>query len=68
MLGNLSCLLLSAEFFKINLKKKYFRKTIRVSNSFDQDQALHFDGPKMGPNCFQKLSAEESNGAEQLVK
>ena len=42
-------------FFKINS----FRKTIRVSNSLDPlaDQARHFVGPDLDPNCLEKLSA-----------
>ena len=34
--------------------KNSFRNTIRVLNSLDQDQAQHFVGPDLGPNCFQK--------------
>ena len=32
--------------------------TIRVSNSLDPDQAQHFVGPDLDPNCFEKLSAD----------
>ena len=35
-----------------------FFNTIRVSNSLDPDQARHFVGPDLGPNCLQRLSAE----------
>ena len=50
-----ACLLI---FFKINFfKKKYFRNTVRVSNSFDPDQDRHSVGPDLGPNCLQRLSA-----------
>ena len=35
-----------------------FFNTIQVSNSLDPDQALHFVGPDLGPNCLQKLSAD----------
>ena len=38
--------------------KNSFMNTIRVSNSLDPDQARHFDGPDLGPNCLQKLSAD----------
>ena len=31
-----------------------FRNTIRVSSSFDPDQARHFVGPGLGPNCLEK--------------
>ena len=33
-----------------------FFNTIRVSNSLDPDQARHFVGPDLGPNCLQRLS------------
>ena len=33
--------------------------TIRVSNSLDLDQAQHFVGPDLGPNCLQRLSADD---------
>ena len=36
-----------------------FRNNIRVSNSLDPDQARHFVGPDLGPNCLQRLSAGE---------
>ena len=29
--------------------------TIRVSNSLDPDQARHFVGPDLGPNCLQRF-------------
>ena len=35
-----------------------FFNTIRVSNSLDPDQARHFVGPDLGPNCLQGLSAD----------
>ena len=30
----------------------------RVSNSLDPDQAQHFVGPDLGPNCLQRLPAD----------
>ena len=45
------CLLLSADFFF--LKKKSFRNTIRVSNSFDPVD------PDLGWNSLQKLSVDD---------
>ena len=36
-----------------------FRNTIIVSNSLDTDQASHFVGPDLGPNCLQRLSADD---------
>ena len=35
--------------------------TIRVSNSLDPDQARHFVGPDLGPNCLQRLSADDKS-------
>ena len=44
-------------FFKINFFEKFFQEyLIRVSNSLDPDQAQHFVGPDLGPNCLQKLA------------
>ena len=49
-------------FFKINFfQKNSFRNTIRVSNSSDPDQARHFVGPDLDPNCLQRLSAEDAS-------
>ena len=30
-----------------------------MSNSLDPDQARHFVGPDLGPNCLQKLPADD---------
>ena len=35
--------------------------TIRVSNNLDPDQAPRFVGPALGPNCFQRLSADDTS-------
>ena len=37
-----------------------------MSNSLDQDLAQHFVGPDLGPNCLQRLSAD--NISSQRVK
>ena len=51
----------SADFFsKSTFSKNSFKNTIKVSNSLDPDQARHFVGPDLGPNCLQKLSEDES--------
>ena len=47
-------------FSKSTFLKNSFRNTIRVSNSLDPDQARHSVGPDLGPNCLQKLSAEDT--------
>ena len=54
--------LLSADFFQISFffLKKSFRNTIRVSNSWDPDQARHFVGPRLGQDCLQRLSADDT--------
>ena len=52
----------SADFFpKSDFSKNSFRNTISVSNSLDSDQARHFVGSGLGPNCLQTLSADESS-------
>ena len=38
-----------------------FFNNIRVSNSLDPDQARHFVGPDLGPNCLQRLSADDKS-------
>ena len=43
------------------LKKKSLTNTIRVSNSLDPDP----DGPDLGPNCLQRLSADDKSGKKQ---
>ena len=64
-LGNFSCLnycLLT--IFKINAFKKQVRNTIsmiRVSNSLDPDQDRRFVSPDLGPNCLQRLSADNKS-------
>ena len=58
MLGKLSYLLSSADFFyEIYPFKNSFRNTIIMSNCLDQDQARHSVGPDLGPNCLQRLFA-----------
>ena len=37
----------------------FFFNSIRASNSLDPDQARHFVGPDLGPNCLQRLSAND---------
>ena len=47
-------------FFIIYIFKKSLRNAIRVSNSLDPDQARHFVGPDLGPNCLLWLSANST--------
>ena len=42
----------SADFFKINLFKNFFKEH-RVANGLGPDQDRHFVGPDLGPNCLQ---------------
>ena len=63
MLGNL---LSSANVFsKLTFPKISFRNTIRVSNILDPDQDRHPVGPDLGPNCLQKLSADDKSHCYQ---
>ena len=48
-------LLLSADFFQ----NKLFMNIIRVSNGLDPDQDHDSVGPDLGPNCLQRLSADD---------
>ena len=32
-----------------------------MSNNWDTDQARHFVGPDHGPNCLQRLSADDTS-------
>ena len=40
--------------------KNSFRNTIRMSNSWDPDQARLFVRPDLGPNCLPRLSADDT--------
>ena len=62
MLGNFSCFCHLLTFFKINFSINSLRITVRVSNSLDPDQDLHYVGPDLGPNCLQRLSADLQSG------
>ena len=46
---------------KLSFPKNSFRNTIRVSNGFDPDQNQCSVGPDLGPNCFQRLSADDKS-------
>ena len=52
----------SADFFQNHFfSKNSFMNTIGVSNSLDLDQAWHFVRPGLGPNCLQRLSADDTS-------
>ena len=57
MLGNL--LLSSADFFKINFFQKILSGTLSECQTVDPDQDQNSVGPDLGPNCLQKLSADD---------
>ena len=46
---------------KSTLLKNSFRLTIRGSNSLDEDQARHYVGPDLGPDCLQRLSPDNKS-------
>ena len=46
-------------FSNSTFSKNPFMNTIRVSNNLDPDQDRRCVGPDLGPNCLQRLSAEE---------
>ena len=50
------CLLI---FSKKNFLQNYFRNTVQVSNSLDPNQDRQNVGPDLGPNCLQRLSADD---------
>ena len=52
------CLLI---FLKLTFSKNYFKNIVKVSNSWDPDQAQLNVGPDLDPNCLQKLSAEDTS-------
>ena len=61
LLGNFFAFLSLADFLpNLTFSKNSFRNTIRVSNSFDQDQAGRFVWPDLCPNCFHKFSADNT--------
>ena len=53
----------SADFFlsQSTFSKNSFRNTFSVSNSLEPDQVRHFVVPDLGPNCLQKLSADDTD-------
>ena len=53
-------------FSKSAFSKNSFRNNTRVSNRLDQDQARRFVGPDLGPNCLQRLSADDTTVGKEL--
>ena len=50
----------SADFYQNQLFQKILSGIPSVSNSLYPDQARHFVGPVLGPNCLKKLSADDT--------
>ena len=49
-------------FFKLTFfKKQSYRHTITVSNSLDPHHARQVVRPDLGPNCLQRLSADDKS-------
>ena len=66
MLGKFSFFCLLLILFNLNSKESS-RNTLRMSNSLDRDQAQHFVGPDLGPNCLQMLSADWTS-KQRIIK
>ena len=49
------------------MSKNSFRNKNRVSNSLGPDQTGHV-GPDSGPNCLQRLSADDTRSSRQHLK
>ena len=49
----------SADMSKLTFSKNSFRNAIIVSNDLDPDQNQPSVGPDLGPNCLQRLSADD---------
>ena len=62
----LHAFLSSADFFQNQLLREILSQIPSVSNCLDPDQARHFVGPDLGPNCLQRLSADDTS--RQRVK
>ena len=49
-------------FSKLIFFKKSFHEHMRVSNCCDQDQDQYSVDPDLGPNCLQRLLADDKSG------
>ena len=61
----LSCCL-TIIFSKLTFSKTSFKYTFKGVKKFDPDQASHFIGPDLCPNCLQMLSGDLAGRAEFL--
>ena len=48
-------------FSELSVSKNSVRKTVRVSKSLDPGQDRRSVSPDLGPNCLQRLSAENKS-------
>ena len=61
MLGNFACCFVVCRFsFKLTVSKKN-HEYHQVSNSLEPDLSRRFIGSDLGPNCLQKLSADDKS-------
>ena len=51
-------------FSQLMFSKMFSRNIIGLSNSLDPDQAQHFVGPDLGPNCLQRCQQTAVAGRE----
>ena len=51
----------SADFFSKLIFSKILSRIPSVPNSLDPDQARQNVGPDLGPNCLQRLSADNTS-------
>ena len=63
MLGKFSCFCCHLlTFFKINFfEKKNLSEILSVINGSNPDQDQRHAGPYLGPNCLQRLSADDNS-------
>ena len=54
-----------AFFLKNQLLRKQ-NQEYQQSNSFDPDQARHFVGPDLVPNCLQRLSTDDTSSEDHV--
>ena len=68
MLGNFFTIFVVCRYFSTLFSSKFsFRNDIGVSYSLDPDQARHYVRPDLGPNCLQRLSADDKIRRKQAT-
>ena len=66
LLGNFACFLLSADFFSKLTSFRNNYQSVKQFGSRSERQTVwiqirHFVGPDLGPNCLQRLSADDTS-------